>query len=201
MEDILPLSSSGRLPEPLLKPTLSSQRDDSAAAEAATAAAALAAAQLVDEVTAPYQALPVTPATLITHNYTAALPVLDVEELGKEVGVSPPPTRHRRLAPSSSLLDEARGPAGSLPRSSRMKAATQQAAAPAAAKCSREEPPASCPPAQEALAAPPPALSVPPLLEQLHGCPTSCVCLHASAPRAWQTGSGPRGRQRTRSEQ
>ena len=99
MEDILPLSSSGRLPEPLLKPTLSSQRDDSAAAEAATAAAALAAAQLVDEVTAPYQALPVTPATLITHNYTAALPVLDVEELGKEVGVSPPPTRHRRAHP------------------------------------------------------------------------------------------------------
>jgi hypothetical protein len=35
---------------------------------------------------APYQAVPVTPSTIITHNLTPAQPVLEAGELDKEVG-------------------------------------------------------------------------------------------------------------------
>ena len=84
MENILPLALSGRLPEPVCKPVRPA-REDSATSEHVAVAAAAAAPEAHEEVPAPYMALPVTPQTLITHNYTAALPVLEPDSLGKEV--------------------------------------------------------------------------------------------------------------------
>ena len=80
MDLILPLSTASRLPTPVLKPTL--PRDDSATAEQPQP---LQQAPPPEPVTAPYQALPVTGSTIISHNFTPALPVLDADELDKEV--------------------------------------------------------------------------------------------------------------------
>ena len=87
MENILPLANAHSLPEPVLKPVRPA-REDSATAEHVAAAAP--APEALEELPAspcpaPYMALPVTPQTLITHNYTAALPVLEPDSLGKEV--------------------------------------------------------------------------------------------------------------------
>ena len=85
MENILPLALSARLPEPVCKPVRPAREDSATAEHLAEAAAAAPAPEAHEEVPAPYMALPVTPQTLITHNYTAALPVLEPESLGKEV--------------------------------------------------------------------------------------------------------------------
>lgn len=77
MNDILPLSTVGKLPSPVLK-----RRDDSASAE-------LKAQPRDEQPTSPrlaaYQALPVSQSTIITHNITPALPVLEPDQLDKEV--------------------------------------------------------------------------------------------------------------------
>ena len=81
MEDILPLVRTAKLPSPVLKPAV--PREDSASAESVVQQqdAAPGSPRL-----APYQALPVTKSTIITHNITPALPVLEPGELDKEVG-------------------------------------------------------------------------------------------------------------------
>jgi hypothetical protein len=86
MNDILPLSTVGKLPRPVLK-----RREDSASTEHT--------AQPKDEKPASprlaaYQALPVSQSTIITHNITPALPVLEPDQLDKEVsGDGQPGTR------------------------------------------------------------------------------------------------------------
>ncbi|EFN53269.1 hypothetical protein CHLNCDRAFT_53969 [Chlorella variabilis] len=79
MEDILPLVRTAKLPSPVLKPAV--PREDSASAESVVQQqdAAPGSPRL-----APYQALPVTKSTIITHNITPALPVLEPGELDKE---------------------------------------------------------------------------------------------------------------------
>jgi hypothetical protein len=75
MNEILPLSTAGRMPLPALKPLVPlAPRGDTASDE-----------QPASPTTAPYQARPVTGSTLISHNFTPALPVLDPDELSKEV--------------------------------------------------------------------------------------------------------------------
>lgn len=81
MDAILPLVSKQRLPSPVKE--AAPARSDSAVEEVAAAAPPARGAA--------YQALPVTTQTLITHNITPALPVLDVDELGKEVRRPAPP--------------------------------------------------------------------------------------------------------------
>lgn len=76
MDSILPLSVRGKLPTPVTKSP--PPRADSAEDE-------LLEGGSPRSVGAAYQALPVTGDSLITHNYTPALPVLDADELGKEV--------------------------------------------------------------------------------------------------------------------
>ena len=61
-------------------------------------------------------------------------------------------------------------------------------------KCSRRRLHAELPAAREALAAPPPAPGAP--VQAASWAPTSLPCQHVSVPRAWQTNSGPGGRQR-----
>lgn len=75
MESILPLSMAHKLPHPVLKPAAFDSASEEVAAEGASPRA----------VSAAYQALPVTASSLITHNITPALPVLDADELDKEV--------------------------------------------------------------------------------------------------------------------
>lgn len=79
MEAILPLVNRERLPTPCTKG--SPPRADSAGEELPNGGAAQGA------VPAAYQALPVTKDSIITHNITPALPVLDADELDKEVRV------------------------------------------------------------------------------------------------------------------
>lgn len=80
MEAILPLSTTGRLPVPADKPFIPSvPRSDTAAEEEPTSPSL-----------APYQARPVTGSTIISHNYTPALPVLDADKLDQEVRACTP---------------------------------------------------------------------------------------------------------------
>ena len=85
MESILPLSTQARLLIPAAKPLIA-HRGDSAVDE-----------QPSSPTTAPYQARPVTGSTIISHNYTPALAVLNPDEMEKEVRVAP--TRKRRSLP------------------------------------------------------------------------------------------------------
>lgn len=79
MEAILPLSTSGRLPVPADKPfNPAVPRSDSAVEEEPPSPSL-----------APYQARPVTGSTIISHNFTPALPVLDADKLDQEVRASP----------------------------------------------------------------------------------------------------------------
>lgn len=84
MDSILPLSVRGPLPKPVTKSP--PPRADSAEDELVSSGVDGASPRATS---AAYQALPVSGA-LITHNYTPALPVLDADELDKEV-------RKRRL--------------------------------------------------------------------------------------------------------
>lgn len=79
MEAILPLSTAARLPVPADKPFIPSvPRSDTAEQEEPSSPPL-----------APYQARPVTGSTIISHNYTPALPVLDADKLDQEVRAGP----------------------------------------------------------------------------------------------------------------
>lgn len=98
MNDILPLSTVGHLPLPVLKD--SPPRADSAEEEALGGSPRA--------VPAAYQALPVT-GSLITHNYTPSQPVLDADDLDKQV--RQPPRSVWVISPCGGL-GRRQGPAG-----------------------------------------------------------------------------------------
>lgn len=79
MDQILPLSLSSRMIQPVGKEA------DPRCHEESTAAPAARTAACSSEPVAPYQALPVS-GDLITHNITPALPVIEGNELSQEVG-------------------------------------------------------------------------------------------------------------------
>jgi hypothetical protein len=85
-QEILQLATQCPLPMPVERQAKGAARDDSTDKENFTAQQA-PKPKRAEAPIAPYQALPVTLETVITHNFTPARPVIEQNELTSEVRV------------------------------------------------------------------------------------------------------------------